>query len=208
MKGDYLHIGSEQFILWKERSDSEVWTSFLKGNKTAFEYIYQKYVDELFSYGMNIRSNRSLIKDSIQDLFIDLWNRRKYLSVTDNIKFYLFRSLRRKIKHLIERDKKLYDEHPLENLSFVEIVFPFEQKLIAQQANDERKMKIKRSLLRLPERQREVINLIFFEQLSYEEVSEILSINIKSVYTLTWKAVTSLKRNILIISFLLFVSLM
>jgi len=199
VKTDYLHTHSQGLSDWKDKEDSRIWIAFLKGNKSAYEFIYQHYVDELFCYGMSVKPNRSLVKDSIQDLFVELWNRRKNLSVTNNIKYYLYRSLRRKIKYLIDRERNLYDEKPLRSVIRGELVFPFEQKIITQQKEEERNQLIKRALLKLSDRQKEIINLIFFEQMSYEEVSEILLINIKSVYTLTWKAITSLKKNLQVI---------
>ena len=48
----------------------------------------------------------------------------------------------------------------------------------------------------LPLRQREAVMLIFFENYSYEKASEILSINIQSLYKLVSRAVDSLRANL------------
>jgi DNA-directed RNA polymerase specialized sigma24 family protein len=53
------------------------------------------------------------------------------------------------------------------------------------------------ALEKLPMRQKEVIQLLFFESHSYEDTSNIMGINIQSVYTLAWKAISNLKKTIL-----------
>src|SRR5690349_5954376 len=79
--------------------------SFKKGDKAAFASIYKEYVRSLLSYGYKVTSNRSLIEDSIQDLFVELWQNRERISETTSIKFYLFQALRYKIN----RNKKVND---------------------------------------------------------------------------------------------------
>lgn len=182
---------------WECLSDLEVWQAFTKGNENAFEYIYEEFSDELYSYGMKIKTNSNLIQDCMHDLFVDLWRQRNNLSPTNNIKFYLFRSLRRRIAYVIEREKKLYADSAQENLGDVVISLPFESKIINDQFLEDRKNKLLHALSKLSERQKEAIDLIFFQKMSYEEVSEIMSINIRSVYTLTWKAISSMKKRMI-----------
>src|SRR5690606_41088830 len=51
----------------------------------------------LLNYGYKITSDRTLIEDSIQDLFFELWKNRANISETTSIRFYLFKALRYKI---------------------------------------------------------------------------------------------------------------
>jgi len=181
---------------WDGIRDEEVWTAFLRSNKEAFTSIYNRFADELFSYGMHIHTNRNLIKDCIHDLFVDLWQQRHNLSTTDNIKFYLYRSLRRKIRHVIQRDKKLYNDTPSEFYTQVQAALPFEQLMINEQTHIDRLGKLSKAMEQLPSRQKEVVKLLYFDELTYEEVSDIMSINIRSVYTLLWKAISSLRKHV------------
>lgn len=192
----HSHSADTPFGAFIHLSDKDLWATFLKGDKPAFAFIYEKFADALFSYGMKIKPNRSLVKDCIHDLFVDLWNYRASLSATDNIKFYLFRSLRRKIRYCIDRERTLYDEYPLHEHEELDVSLPFEHSLILKQNEEEKKRKIAKVLSRLPARQQEVLKLIFFDQFSYEEVSEIMAINVRSVYTLAWKALSALRKNL------------
>lgn len=198
-----LFSGRDPFLSFGRMNDSELWSAFLTGDKGAFSFIYEKYADELFSYGMKVKPHRSLVKDCMHDLFVELWNRRTHLSPTSNIKFYLYRSLRRKIRHQVERERSLFRDEPYEHLAELGVSQPFEQSVIRQQAEEERKLRVLKIMSRLSDRQQEVIRLIFFEQMSYEEVSEIMCINVRSVYTLAWKAIAAIRKHLSVLLVLL-----
>ena len=57
--------------------------------------------------------------------------------------------------------------------------------------------KILQSVHALPKKQQEVIQLIFFENLSRDEVAEILEIDANYLYTITWKAIKALRKALL-----------
>src|SRR5687768_14856374 len=80
-----------------QREDIFLWDTFRRGGKDAFEALYHQYVDQLYNYGMHIILDRTVVEDSIQDLFLELWQRRQFLGDTDGIRFYLCKSLKRKI---------------------------------------------------------------------------------------------------------------
>src|SRR5699024_7151557 len=84
----------------------EWWQSLENSDKTILSKIYITYADKMFRYGMSIIADKDFIKDCIQDVFVDLWKYRENLSNTDNIKFYLFKSLRNKIYNLSAKEKK------------------------------------------------------------------------------------------------------
>jgi RNA polymerase sigma factor (sigma-70 family) len=64
--------------------------------------------------------------------------------------------------------------------------------------------KLDKALSGLPVRQREVIHYVFFEKLTYEDVARLMDINIRSAYTLTWKAIQTMKKSF--VSFAVFLS--
>ncbi|MEX2336255.1 MAG: sigma-70 family RNA polymerase sigma factor [Fulvivirga sp.] len=193
----YSNNSSTQFPeSWECESDLELWQAFTQGDEKAFAYIYEHFAAELYSYGMKVRSNSNLVQDCIHDLFVDLWRKKDNLKPTDNIKFYLFRALRRRIADAIKRDKKIYADSA-HSLDDVIITLPFESVMINRQLEEDRNKKIIHVLSKLSQRQKEAIDLIFYQEMSYQEVSEIMDINVRSLYTLTWKAVSSMRKHLL-----------
>ena len=180
--------------------DSLIWAAFKNDDREAFELIYQSNVRHLYNYGMKIFHDSELVEDGIQELFIDLWDQRKNLSNTNNIQFYLFKALRWKIIKNLEQLKKQRASLK-ESKSYLpeEVTLPHEDLLINETITSENRKKIKKALKKLPGRQREVIHLLFYQKYSYDEISQIMSLNLRSVYALAWKALSNLKRSILVI---------
>ena len=54
-----------------------VWESFKLGDKEAFAYLYNLYVEILFRYGTKLCKDEGLVKDSIQEVFLDLYMKRE-----------------------------------------------------------------------------------------------------------------------------------
>jgi RNA polymerase sigma factor (sigma-70 family) len=182
-------------------SDVALWKAFRQGDRIAFEQIYRTHIRELYRYGIKIHSDEALVKDTIQNLFVELWNRRAALSSTKNIKYYLFKALRFKLYRTLKSEA--YHGQQQKRHCDSEVVASYETQLIHFEFQQERRDKLYEALKQLPPRQKEVIHLLFTEELSYEQVAELMTINVASVYTLAWKALSSLKR--LIITLLIFV---
>ncbi len=56
---------SQVMVVYTEKSDREVWASFKNGEETAFNYIYRKYVGDLFNYGMQVTPDDELVRDCL-----------------------------------------------------------------------------------------------------------------------------------------------
>jgi RNA polymerase sigma factor (sigma-70 family) len=184
-------------LIFSESEDMDLWLQLKRGEKGGLAGIYSKFSSDLFRYGMAIKPNRSFIKDCIQELFIDLWKYRDTLARTDNVRVYLIRCLSNRISKEISREKKMIWEGEISNYETVFLEESVEDRMIDFQREVDLQIKLKKGLEKLPIRQREVIQLIFFEKKGYEESSKILGINVDSCYTLAWKAIKSLKKSII-----------
>jgi RNA polymerase sigma factor (sigma-70 family) len=173
-------------------SDVLLWNAFREGNRDAYAGIYNLYIEDLLSYGYRVTSNRQLIKDSIQDLFLHLWLHRENLSETDSIKFYLFRSLRNRILRNIEKSDILPQtaESVLENI--IED-FSFEQELMAQETEVQQIVRLQKAINKLSKRQQEVIQLRYHNDLSLEEIENLMQLNNQSVRNLLHRAISQLR---------------
>src|SRR5215467_8963832 len=83
--------------------DLSLWLRFKNGDKVAFAELYQKHIISLAAYGSKICPDQEILKDSIQELFVELWNSRQNLSVTGSVRFYLFKALRYKLLRFEKR---------------------------------------------------------------------------------------------------------
>ena len=174
--------------------DLALWQAFKKGDEAAFTVVYQRYVRVLYGYGKRILADDELVEDTIQDLFTDLWRMREKLSDAESVKFYLFRSLRRKI-HLSQKPDYLFGED-WENTD--EKLLPTlpssETTLVENESTELQIKKLKNWLKTLPERQYEAVLLRVYQNFEYDEIGAILAINEQSARNLVQKAIINLRK--------------
>lgn len=179
-------------------SDAELWNAFRQGDEEAFAYLYRKFAPVLFSYGYHLCRNRDQTEDCLHDLFVHLHQHRAQLGETDNIKFYLYRSLRRRIAEKAQANSRwVFEEETNVRQTITQPEFELdlstETALIDQQTVQEQKKKIEYLLNRLPKRQKEALYLMYFEELSYPEIAKVMGLEIKSVYNLIYNSLVSLR---------------
>lgn len=176
-------------------SDIQTWQAFQSGDRIAFERLLNKYYSTLLNYGVRLVSNQDFAQDCLQDLFIDLWNRREYLSLPKSINAYFASSYRRRLLQEKERNfwnKKVID---LEDNYDIDVQFNIESYLINNEIEHETLLKLKHYMSTLAKRQREVLYLRFYQELEYDQISEIMSINQHSAINLVYEALKFLRKN-------------
>jgi RNA polymerase sigma factor (sigma-70 family) len=168
-----------------EIEEKFLWQSFLEGNKQSFETIYTHYYNSLYEYGMRRVDNPEQVKDTIQDLFVKLWTNRRNLGPTDNIKYYLLTSLKRRLIDGITTAPASPEEFQMH--------FSVESDYLRRERHGEQAKQLVSALNQLTGRQKEIIYLRFFEELSYEQIAIIMDISVKGAYKLSYRALDALK---------------
>jgi RNA polymerase sigma factor (sigma-70 family) len=183
--------------------DCLLWASYRKGDEKSFESLYDTYYGQLINYGARFTTDINLIEESIQDLYIKLWNKRSSVKDTPSVKYYLYKAFRRilirKIKYTpaIILSSTLTDDKL--NFSFElspEALLMSKERLIKIQAQ------LQEALSGMTNRQREIIYLKFYEDISYEEISKMMNITVKGTYKLIYRALEALKDRMGNFSFL------
>ena len=157
------------------QSDVQLFAAFQKGDKRAFEKIYQSYFSALVFYGFKVCPDKLLVENAIQDLFVELWRRREYISEVDNLKFYLIKSLR---NQLIRNQR----HNPFDRSEDIDDFLDYlgslseEQSIVNRETVLARQQKIQAALEKLSPRQKEVIHLRFYQNLALDEIAELLQL--------------------------------
>ena len=170
--------------------------NFKRGVKTAYDTIYKNYIALLYGYGLKLGADREVVKDSIQNLFVELWDTKHKLGVVKSIKAYLFKSIRRKLaSETIKRNSIVHIE-AFEEVG-ISTTTSVEHSLIEKQNFDEQRQRLNEGMAKLTDRQKEIIYLKYYARLSYLEISEIMSLSNKGSYKLMGRAITFLRKQIL-----------
>ncbi len=168
--------------------DNKNWQKLLCGDLEALAFFYEKYADLLLNYGLTFTNNREVVQDSVQELFINIWNRRNNLSVPDSAKFYLMASLRRFILKDVRRARQFTD-----TLSDDSLHMALNDNLFADENQDHIHNKLQQAVKALPSRQQEIIFLRFFQKLSYEEISFMTGLDYQVLRNTIHRAIKSLR---------------
>jgi RNA polymerase sigma factor (sigma-70 family) len=174
------------------KSDPELWLAFRQGNERALEELYQRHFSSLGRYGLRIACDRSLVEDAIQDVFVDLWRRKEYLSEVQNVKFYLFRALRNQLSRNL-RHGALEDAEDIDDFLDYLSTLSSEQQSIVYETQQSRTQAIQMALSRLSNRQREAVHLRFYQGLSLDEAADVMGIPKQVVKNLLSKAYAVLR---------------
>lgn len=178
---------------------TSLWLLFKNGNKDAFAELYHSHIKSLIAYGAKLCADEELLKDNIQDLFVELWNSRENLADVDCVKFYLFKALRYK---LIRAEKMRQSQNIIsENFSSGTNAYngfetSVETEIINKEILDSQVSTLRKAITVLSKRQQEAIQLRFYQGFTNEEIAELMSMNYQSVSNLMYTALCRIKKNL------------
>ncbi|MDR6562228.1 MULTISPECIES: sigma-70 family RNA polymerase sigma factor [unclassified Arcicella] len=171
-------------------TETDWWLRLLDGDQEALGYFYQKYADTLLKYGLSIVYNRDLVRDAVQELFVQIWNRRKNLTTPNSVKYYLIASLRRIILKSVIDDRKQLDTNSDDDY-FVNNYSQITELDVPDIDNI-----LQGAIRTLPPRQQELVFLRFFENMSYEAISEVTGLDYQILRNTLYRAIKSLRHNL------------
>lgn len=176
-------------------NETLLWQRLIDGDLNVLETFYRLYYDLLFNYGLKYCSDNELVRDSIQDLFVNL-HKSKNLRYTDYVKAYFMKALRNILfDKLAQRKNKISLEENTLNFSIddhgLELLFDKNDKdiLLSKQ--------ILETYKGLPKNQKMIIYLRYIRGLSYKEISAIMEINVQSSMNLANRALSNMRKQIL-----------
>jgi len=162
-----------------------------RGDVKTFEHLYKSFYSDLFHYAVKLTTQPELAEDAIHDTFTYIWQNRKQLGKVTSVKFYLLRSVRNRCLKLLQKGQRLETLEKVEQN--IELVIQPEELELGGESQATR-AHIQTALHGLSGRQREIIFLKYFNNLDYQEIAELLSINYQSVVNHIHRAVVKLRK--------------
>lgn len=175
-----------------QMSDEKLWGSCLTGDKEAFKEIYCRFYSQLYNYGSKLVSDKDLVKDCIQDIFIKMIQNYQSLSTTPNVKGYLIKALRNKLYDTLEKEKHTDDISLYEETFVADELLPLLS--FEDSESDNRSKHLMEVFSQLSPHQQEIIYLYYVNELKHEEISKIMGINYQSSKNLLYRSLSSLRK--------------
>ena len=182
----------EMSLSVQQEHETDWWLRLLHGETDALAFFYERYADWLLRYGLSVAYNRELVQDSVQELFVQVWNRRENLTVPQSIKYYLMVSLRRIILKDVIKSRLTTDSFPDNTLSL-----SHQHTLDLDEIEDTNARRLHVAVRSLPPRQQEVIFLRFFDKLSYEEITVLTGLDYQVLRNTIYRAIKTLRRALI-----------
>lgn len=169
------------------------WRLFLSGDNDSYSWIYNTYIQILYRYGLSFTSESEIIKDCIQEVFTSLYKNRDRLITPENIKVYLFVSLKNCLIRTLYKES-LYD-HELPSQVQFSLEPTVEEKFIDNEQYDCQQKMIKEILALLTPRQKEIIYYRFIQELSMDEICILMDMNYQSAQNLIQRSLKKIRQN-------------
>lgn len=177
--------------------DAGLWQAFQGGSSESLGQLMTRHYDALYYYGTKFSRDTDFLRDCIQDVFVELWQRRRTISslVTAQVKPYLMTMLRRLVHQEYKRQQQFSFQEPTDSLPDFEIEFSVEDKLIDAEKTQHNIIRINQLLNQLPRRCKEAIYLRFYENLDRPMIAHIMGISEQSVSNLFQEAFRLLRQH-------------
>ena len=167
--------------------DGQLMQELRSGNRDALSLLYKTHAAALYEYGYHLVHEKSLVEDAIHDVFVNLWNFRESLATVRSFRAYVFTSLRNTILRRLDRDKRSTHRD-------AEWLVVSNGTDVDSEANVI--SRVRQAINQLPDRQREVIFLRFYQGLSFHDIATMLEIDQQSAYNLASRAYSGLKQQL------------
>jgi RNA polymerase sigma-70 factor (family 1) len=168
---------------------NDTFENFQKGDEIAFRKIYNHFYPALFHFAKKLTGSREEAEDIALNTFQKLYNLRDKFNTEDNVKAFLYISVRNKglnylrsTKHSQEKVKRFAERMADDTL----LSYEYEGK-------EELLQTIRDAVERLPEERRKIFKMLYYEELKPAEIAEILRISVFTVYTQKSKAIETLR---------------
>jgi RNA polymerase sigma factor (sigma-70 family) len=170
------------------------WEDIRNGSREAFLQLYQTYYQVLFNAGCYITTDKELIRDSIHQLFLHLWQTKDTIPVIHHFKSYLVAALRNRILSALREQDKMISYEPDNMPDAMLVEYSYEDIMIRKADEMATSEQLKQAIAQLPPRYRQVIEMKFFQQLSYEAIAQQTGQTVKTTYTYIHEALGTLRK--------------
>ena len=160
-----------------DKKDLELVELCKSGSHQAFSELFVRYKDELLYYCTQYLKDEAEAEDIVQDIFMQFWETRESLNITSSFGGYLFGSAR---NHILKKFRQFdvharYAQHIL--IHTQELTNEMEDAIVGK----DYAAFLNKLIDSLPPMQKEVFRLNRIDELSYQEISELLHISVENV---------------------------
>ena len=172
-------------------SDESLCKRIKKGEKDAFQTLFEKYAPKIYTFSLTYLKNRDDTDELVQNVFLKIWEKRSTLDSTQNLKAFIFKIAVNTIYDFIRRKniERAFEDYAKlkyttnENYTWHTVIF------------EEMKNNLNKLISQLPEKQKKIFQLSKLEGLTNDEIAHQLNLSKRTVENHLCRALTFLKKH-------------
>ncbi|MEM1310043.1 MAG: sigma-70 family RNA polymerase sigma factor [Cyanobacteria bacterium P01_H01_bin.153] len=173
--------------------DADVFQVMRTGNLSALEILYQRYGEGVYRLALRILGNTQDAEDLTQEIFLEFWRKQGYDPARGTVIVFLLTMTRSRALNRIKKDRSgLYRllhwqrdrSRPAKNV-------PFENATL-----EELSEQVKKALQALPDKQRLVLEMAYYDGLSQSEITQRLNIPMGTVKSQSRRGLLKLRQQL------------
>jgi RNA polymerase sigma-70 factor (ECF subfamily) len=170
--------------------EEDIITAIREGNAVAFQYVFDTCYESLCAYAYTLLRDASEAEDTVQSMFMKLWEKRDTLEIKQSVRSYLFRAVYNQCLNQIEH-RAVQSRHRA-----------FSQSEVGDSVHDpdvfpeELEEKVRVAVDNLPPQCKKIFVMSRFDGLRYPEISSRLNLSVNTIQNQICKALKLLREEL------------
>ena len=191
----------EQPVYKNTLQDKQILELLATTPKEGFRLLFDTYYMRLCLYAVQLTDSFEMAEDVVQDFFSDLWEKKYYKGIRQNLGQYLYWSVRNASLASLQKNRMV----SMEEIANIEFLPP--EELTDEEEIEERKTQLLREVQKLSRQEQEAIKAVIMESKRYKEAAEELHISINTLKTYLSRGLKHLRKEYKLTSFGIILSL-
>ena len=165
-------------------TDEQLALAYIDGNNRAFDELLSRSQDKIFTYIMYVVKDEDLANDLFQETYLKVITKMQNGKYTDSGKFIWWVT---RVAHNViidyyraQKSSKIIEQGKDKDLSNLDSASVLDSSRESELSNEQVLHDVKRLMEALPETQREVVFMRFFQELSFKEIAEKTNVSINT----------------------------
>jgi len=158
-------------------SDKLLLEKYRNGNTAAYNVLFKRYYDALYSYALKNLKDSCVAEELIMDVMMGLWKKKGEINIEDDLKAYLYRSVKNAIYNYYR--KKILPTVSLELVR--EHITLTSRDIDHELSSKELESFYRHKLSQLSPQRRKVYELSRDQDMTYAEIANSLGLSVNTV---------------------------
>lgn len=182
----------------EDQSDKQLISGYLAGEEALFAILVERYLTQVVNFINTIVANRQIAEELTQEAFVKAWKSLKKFDLEKNFKTWILAIAKNTaIDYLRKKKLKDWEVQSLDdeavNLLNLASPEPLPDEYFSRL---ELEIEVRKLVAELKPLERGIINLHYQEQLTFEEISEVLGLSVNTIKSLHRRLLIKLRKKI------------